>query len=104
MKEDVIKSEINRMRNGYFVDVLTSVGIQENVKIGGKILDIYEGVIQREIFKASPFKKIDNLFELRQKYKDENNDVIQMLFKLIINSLYAEQIREDNEESYSCKS
>ena len=53
----------------------------------------------------SPFKKvIDNLFGLRQKYKDENNDVMQMLVKLIMKSLYGEQIRKDIEESYQCKS
>ena len=34
-KERVNKMEINRMRNGYIVDYLTSVDIQEIVKIGG---------------------------------------------------------------------
>ena len=46
------------MRNGYFVDTLTSVEIQENVKIGGKVIEIYEGSIYREKFKTSPFRKI----------------------------------------------
>ena len=97
--------EINRMRNGYIFDTLTSVDIQEIVKIGGKVVEIYEGVIYRENFKVSPFKKvIDKLFELRQKYKDENNDLMQLLVKLIMNSLYCEQIRKDIEESYQCKS
>ena len=68
------------MRNGCIVDVLTSVDIQEIVKIGGKVLEISEGVFYRENFKLSPFEKvIDKLFELRQKHKDENNDVIQLL-------------------------
>ena len=44
------------------------------------------------------------MFELRQKYKDENNDVMQLLVELIMNSLYGEQIRKDIEESYQCKS
>ena len=53
----------------------------------------------------SPFKKVkDKLFELRQKYNDENNDVMQFLVILIMNSLYGEQIRKDIEESYQCKS
>ena len=53
----------------------------------------------------SPFKKvIDELFELRQKYKDEINVVMLLLVKLIMNSLYGEQIRKDIEESYQCKS
>ena len=34
------KIEINRMRNGYIIDTLTSVDIQEIVKIGGKVIQI----------------------------------------------------------------
>ena len=75
------------------------------LKVGGKVNEIYEGVIYPENFKVSPFKKvIDKLFHLRQKYKDENIDVMQLLVILIMNSLYGEQIREDIEESYQCKS
>ena len=44
-KEKVNKNEVNRKRNGYIVDTLTSVDIQKIVKIGGKVLEIYEGVI-----------------------------------------------------------
>ena len=93
------------MRNGYIIETLASVDIQEIVEIGGKVIEIYEGVKYREIVIMSPFKNvIDNLFELRQNYKDENNDVMQLLVKLIMNSSYVEQIREDIEESYQCKS
>ena len=87
VKEKEKKIENNRMRNGYIIDTLTSVDIQEIVKIGGKVIEIYEGVIYRENFKVSPFRKvIDKLFALRQKYKDENNDVMQLLVKLLVNS------------------
>ena len=105
IKEKEKKIEINRMRNGYIIDTLTSVDIQEIVKIGGKVIEIYEGVIYRENFKVSPFRKvIDILFKLRQKYKDEGNDVMQLLVKLLMNSLYGEQIRKDIEERLACKS
>ena len=105
IKELVNKMEINRMRNGYIVDTLTSVDIQEIVKIGSKVIQIFEGVIYRENFKVSPFRKvIDKLFALRQKYKDENNDVMQLLVKLLMNSLYGENIRKDIEEKFVCKS
>ena len=68
-------------------------------------LEIYEGVIYRENFEVSPFSKvIDKLFALRQKYKDERNDVMQVLVKLLMNSLYGENIRKDIEEKFSCKS
>ena len=77
------------MRNGYIIDTLTSVNIQEIVKIEGKVIQTYKGFICRENFKVSPFKNvIDNIFELRQKYKAENNDVNQLWVKLIMNSLY----------------
>ena len=60
------------MRNGYIVDTLTSVDIQEIVKVNGKEVETYEGVIYRENYKISPFRKvIEKLFALRQKYKDE---------------------------------
>ena len=58
------------MRNGYIIDVLTSVDICEIVKIGGKIIQIYEGVYYRKNFKISPFRKvIEKLFALRKKYQ-----------------------------------
>ena len=105
VKERVNKMEINRMRNGYIIDTLTSVDIQDILKIGGKVIKIYEGVIYREIFKLKPFRKvIDNLFALRQKYKNEGEDVMQLLVKLLRNSLYGEKIRKDFEEKFVCKS
>ena len=45
VKEKVKKIEVNRMRKGYIVDTLTSVDVQEIVKIGGKVIEIYQGVI-----------------------------------------------------------
>ena len=105
IKEKEQKIEINRMRNGNIIDTLTSVDIQEIVKIGGKVIEIYEGVIYRENFKISPLRNvIGKLFALRQKYKDENNDVMQLLVKFLMNSLYGEQIRKDIEEKFACKS
>ena len=93
------------MRNGYITQVLTSVDIQEIVEIGGKVIQIYEGVIYRENFKVSPFEVIiDELFAFRKKYKDEGNDVMQLLVELIMNALYGEFLRKDILESYQCKS
>ena len=93
------------MRNGYIIDTLTSVDIQEIVEIGGKLIEIYEGVVYRQNFKLSPFRNvIDKLFALRQIYKDERNDVMHLLVKLLMNSLYGENIRKDIEEKFACKS
>ena len=105
IKEKGKKIEVNRMRNGYIIDTLTSVDNQETVEIGGKVIEIYEGVIYRENFKVNPFRKvIENLFALRKNYKDEKNDLMQGLVKLIMNSFYGVQIRKDINESYYCKS
>ena len=41
---------------------------------------------------------------MRQNYKDEHNDLMQGLVKLIMNSLYGVQIRKDIDQSYICKS
>ena len=76
------------MLNAHVKGVLTSIDFQEIVKVGGKVGEIYEAVIYTKKFKVSPFKNvIDRLFELRQKHKDENNDVMQLLVILIMTNL-----------------
>ena len=65
------------MRNGFFIDTLSSVDIYEIAKTGGKIIEIHEGVNCGRNFKISPFRKvIEKLFDFRQKYKDEKNDLL----------------------------
>ena len=62
-------------------------------------------MIYQEKSKISPFRKaLEKLFALRQKYKDEHNDLMQGLVKLIMNSLYGVQIGKDIDQSYKCKS
>ena len=93
------------MRNGFVKDILTSVDNQKTVKVGGRVIRIYEGVFYRKNFKTSSFRKvIEKLFTRRQKYKDKNNDLLQGLVKLIMNSLYGVQIRKDINDSDYCKS
>ena len=58
VKEREKKIEIIRMRNGYIIDHRTSVDIQKIVKIGGKVIEIYEGVIYQENFKVCPLRKV----------------------------------------------
>ena len=43
------------------------------------------------------------MFALRQKYKDEGNDVMHLLVKLLKNSLYGENIRKDIEGKFTFK-
>ena len=106
VKEREKEIEINRMQNGYIIQTSTSVDLQEIVKIGSKVIEIFEGVFYRENFKVrSSFREVfDELFALRQKYKKENNDMMQLLVKLIMNSLYGENIRKDIDVKFACKS
>ena len=105
IKEKLRNIEVNTMRNGNILDTFTSVDIQEIAEIGGKRIEIYEGIIYRENFRISPLRKvIENLFALRQKYIDEHRDLMQNLVELLLNRLYGVQIRKDNIEFYICKS
>ena len=74
---------MNRLRNGYIIDTLTSVDIQETAKNGSEQIRIEEGNIYQENFKISPFRKIlEKLFALGQKNEDENSDLMKSLVKL----------------------
>ena len=105
VKEKVKKLDVNKVRHGYIIDTLASVDIYEIVKTVGRVLEIYEGVIYRENFKISPFRKVnDKLFALRQKYKGEHKDLMLRLVKIIMNSLYGFHLCKDIDQSYKCKS
>ena len=47
---------------------------------------------------------MDKIFALREKHEDNENDVFQLLVKLLMNSLYGEQFRKDIKEKFACKS
>ena len=68
MKEKVKNVEGNKRRNFHIIDTLTPVDSCENPKRGGKMNEIYEGIIyrEREKVKISPFRKvIEKLFTLK---------------------------------------
>ena len=105
IKEKVHNIEFNGTRYGYIIDTLTSVDIHEIVKIGGKVIEIYQGVIHWEKFKISPITKvIEKIFAFGQKDKKEGKELMQGFVKLIMNSSYGVQIRKDINEFYKCKS
>ena len=58
-----------------------------------------------EKYKTSPFRNvIEVIFKLELKYKDEVSDNKQKLVKLLTNSSYGENFRQDITEEYECKS
>ena len=67
MKEEFKIIEVNRIRNGYIIDTLTSVDIEEVVKTGGDVIQLYEGVIHRRNFKISTFRKVKGNCLLQDK-------------------------------------
>ena len=69
-----------------------------------KMIQIYEGAFYPDNFKNTPFEKvIKKLFASRKKYKEERNDLMQVLVKLMMNGLEGVQIRKDIFEFYICK-
>ena len=50
VKEKLENIKVNRMRNGYIIDTLTSVVIGEISKTRGEVIETYKGVIYGENF------------------------------------------------------
>ena len=95
-KDKINKIDLIRFRNGEIFDTLNSVDIQEIVRCGGKILRIYDGFVYEENYVKSPFREyVENLFDLRLKYKEEKNTVGSDLIKLLLNSLYGKTVQKD---------
>ena len=94
------------MRNGYITQVLTTVDIQKNVKIGGKVVQLYQGVIYRKKFEINPFENvIDKLFALTQKCKNETKkqNTSQLTTNLKKTSYVDKEIQDITKEDYPIK-
>jgi hypothetical protein len=88
--------EVSRFRNGYAEAHLSSVDIQEIVRTGGKIIQIYEGIVYERNLPESPLRSfIDRLFKMRQTYP--KGTVGNELIKLLMNSLYGKTVQRDIE-------
>ena len=62
VKEKVKNVEVNRMRNGYIVDTLTSVDICDNIKFGGKVIEIYEVLFIENTLRHLHLEKLWKIF------------------------------------------
>ena len=73
--------EINRMRNGIIIDILTSVDIVEIFKYDGVILDIYEGFFSHNL-EFNPYTEfVTDMFQKRDMFKSQGKDLLQNLAK-----------------------
>ena len=78
---------------------MTSVDNKEIIRTGGKLMKRFEGVIYKEDSRVNNFPRVlDKMFELGISYKDRNDEKMQLLVELLMNSLYGEQIRKDIED------
>ena len=74
--------------------------------MGGKMGNIFEGIINTN-FKISSFKKvIEHLFDLELNYEEEEegNDLLVDLIKFCMNSLHGQSMRKDMDEEYILRS
>ena len=82
--------EVNRFRNGYIRQHLTSVDIEEIVRVGGIKIEFFEGFICDNI-DYNPFEKI--VLEMTaktktNKYKKEKRNTLQTQAEKVSNAVY----------------
>ena len=88
------------MRNGITSDISTSVDIVEIVKCGGVILEVYECFFCHNL-EYNPYTDFGTgMFEKRDLFKSQGNDLLQDLAEKIALSVYLGNIRKDINEKY----
>ena len=110
VKEDVYietknKSEnVNRFRNGDITQHLTSVDIEEVVRVGGVITEVYEDCISDNL-DYNPFEGyILGMTVKRNEYNKQGKNILQKLCKKISNGTYGVCDRYDIHEVLKCVS
>ena len=110
VKEDVYneaknKSEkVNRFRNGYITQHLTSVNIEQIVRVGGVIKELYEGFTCDNI-DYNQFKEyILDMTAKRNEYRKQGKNILQDMCKKISNGTYGGCIRCNIHDVLKCVS
>ena len=81
---------------------MTSVDIEEIVRVGGVITVTFEGFICDNL-DYNPFENIVlNMTAKRNKYKKEKKNILQTEAKQVPNAVYGFTIRSDFEDVYKC--
>ena len=94
--------EINRMRNGITIDILTSFDSVEIVNCGGITLKVFEGFFCHNLDYNAHIGLVTDMFEKRDLLKLQGKDLLQNLAKKIRLSVYGGEIRKDMNEKYKC--
>ena len=110
VKEDVYNDtknkyeNVNRFRNGDITQHLTSVDIEEVVRVGGVIKEFYEGFICDNL-NYNPFREyILDMTAKRNEYKKQSKTILADLCKKISNGTYGGCIRCDIRDVLRCVS
>ena len=89
------EEQINVFRNGEIIDHVTSIDLEEIVRVGGRVLKFFEGFICDQL-EYSPFYEIINdLNNMRNKYKKDGLEILQKMCKQIMLAIYGACIRKD---------
>ena len=86
--------ETNRMRSQITIDTLTSVDIVEIVICGGFILEVFEGFFCHNL-EYNPYTEfVTDLFEKRDLFESQGQDLVQNSAKKIGLSVYGGNIKK----------
>ena len=96
--------EVNRFRNGYIRQHLTSIDIEGIVRVGGVITEFFEGFICDNLG-YNPFEKfVLDMTAKRNRYQKEKRNILQTQAKKVSNTIYGYTKRSDIEDVYKCVS
>ena len=96
--------EVNRFRNGYFTQHLTSVDIEKIVRVGGVITEFFGGFVCDNL-NLNPFEDfVIDITAKRNKFKKEKKDLLQTPTKKRTSAVYGYTLRADIEYGYKCVS
>ena len=93
--------KINRFRNGDIIDYVTSVDLEEIVRIGGLVLKFYEGFICDNL-EFNPFSNFIIDMTAKRNYYKKGKKILQTMCKAISLGSYGSCIRRDINEKFKC--
>ena len=110
IKEDVYNESknkcecVNRFRNGDFTQHLTSVDIEQVVRTGGIVEDVYEGFICDNL-DYNPFEEfVPDMTAKRNEHKKQGKTTLQDVRRKMSNGVYGGCIRCDFHDISKCVS
>ena len=94
--------KLNRFRNGDITQYLTSVDIEQVVRIGGIIKEFYEGFTCDNL-DYNPFKEyVLDVTTKRSEYKKQGKTILQTMCKDVTDGAYGSCFRRDITENFKC--